>query len=172
MGTNAPAPKRPPIIRRIRDNLFTIAFCVAMYVSIAFWSIYSIDKELIFPERIAKLYHPSVNHVMHSTVGIFIMIELLTSNINFPSRKFGLSLLYTFLLTYLIWFFNIYFKTGAWVYQIFEHLNWPGRILFAGLSLAVAGVFYIAGEKLHSLVNVRQSYTNGTSANKSKKKRS
>lgn len=173
VGTNAPTPKRPPIIRRIKDILFTLAFCIAIYVSLTFWSIYFVDKDLIFPERIAKLYHPSFNHVMHSTVALFILIELLTSNIIFPSRIVGFSILFTFLSCYVSWFFNIYFKTGAWVYPIFEHLNWPGRILFTALSIVGAAVFYILGEKLHSIVNgkQKQSYTNGTSASKGKKKR-
>ncbi|CAH0726288.1 unnamed protein product, partial [Brenthis ino] len=62
-GSNAPSSKRPPIIRRIKDVLFTLSFCVAIYVSFAFWSIYAIDKELIFPDHISKLYHPTPAYV-------------------------------------------------------------------------------------------------------------
>lgn len=163
-GTNAQSPKKPPAIRRIKDTLFSLAFPTAIYVSLAFWGIYSIDKELIFPERIEKLYHPAMNHVMHTTVSVFIIIELFTSYRNYPSRNIGFFVTYSFYLSYLAWFFVIYYKTGAWVYPVFEPLNWPLRIVFVMLSLSIATGFYIFGEKVNNLVckSQKQAYTNGT----------
>ncbi|XP_023942362.1 androgen-induced gene 1 protein [Bicyclus anynana] len=164
-GTNAQSPKKTPVIRQIKDTIFSLAFPTAIYVSIAFWSIYAIDKELIFPERISKLYHPALNHVMHTTVSLFIIIELFTSYRNYPSRKVGYMVTFSFYISYLVWFFIVYAKTGAWVYPVFQPLNWPMRFLFIILSVSGATGLYILGEKINNLVckTRKQSYTNGTS---------
>lgn len=151
-GTNSRTPKNPPIIRRIKDTLYTLAFVAAIYVSLTFWCIYYVDKELIFPEHIEKLYHPSINHVMHTTVAIFIIIEMLMVHINYPSRKIGITVNMTFFISYTIWFFNIYAKTGTWVYPVFNPLNWPLRIIFVCISLTLSVIFYLAGEKLNYVI--------------------
>ncbi|XP_034841110.1 androgen-dependent TFPI-regulating protein-like [Maniola hyperantus] len=173
VGTNVQSPKKTPIIRQIKDTLFSIAFPTAIYVSLAFWSIYAIDKELIFPERIEKLYHPALNHVMHTTVSVFIIIELFTSYRNYPSRKLGYIVTYLFYVSYLVWFFVVYAQTGAWVYPVFEPLNWPLRFLFIALSLSIATGLYIFGEKVNNFVckNLRQPHTNGVTNGTAKSKK-
>ncbi|XP_046961507.1 androgen-induced gene 1 protein-like [Vanessa cardui] len=174
-GSSAKSPKKPPIIRQIKDTLFSLAFATAIYVSIAFWSIYAIDKELIFPEHIEKLYHPSFNHVLHTTVSVFIIIELLTSYRNYPSRKIGFSVMLTFFISYIVWFFTIYAKTGAWVYPVFELFNWPLRVVFIVLSVSTAALLYMFGEKLNNFVcsHKKESHSNGiqNGISKGKKKR-
>ncbi|XP_061379214.1 androgen-induced gene 1 protein-like [Danaus plexippus] len=169
-GSNARAPKKPPVIRKIKDTLFSVAFTAAIYVSLAFWGIYAVDRDLIFPDSIAKIYTPLFNHIMHTTVSVFILIELLTSHINYPSRKVGLSALFSFKLLYLMWFFIIYVKTGAWPYPIFDKLNWPARFGFIAVSLYIAFIFYVIGEKINKVVShSKVTYTNGTTKSKSKK---
>ncbi|CAH2105006.1 unnamed protein product [Euphydryas editha] len=163
-GTNTRMPKKAPIIRRIKDTLFTLAFVAAIYVSLAFWSIYFIDKELIFPDHIEKLYHPSINHVMHTTVAVFIIIDMLMTHINYPSRKIGFTVTMTFFISYIIWFFYIYAKTGAWVYPVFDPLNWPLRIIFVSISLTLGAIFYFAGEKLNYVINSNNKDTRGKGA--------
>ncbi|CAG5048379.1 unnamed protein product [Parnassius apollo] len=85
-GSNDPSPKKKPLIRLIKDTLFSLAFPVAIYVSVAFWSIYAVDKDLIFPDSVEKLYPTWMNHVMHTTVSIFMFLELLMTYRNYPSR--------------------------------------------------------------------------------------
>ncbi|XP_039764781.1 androgen-induced gene 1 protein-like [Pararge aegeria] len=172
-GTDARSPKKRPAIRQIKDTLFALVFPTAIYVSVAFWGIYFTDKELIFPERIEKLYHPALNHVMHTTVTVFIIIELFTSYRNYPSRNIGYLMTFSLYISYILWFFVIYAKTGAWVYPVFEPLNWPMRFVFIALSLVVASGLYILGEKVNNYVckTRRQVYTNGTTNGTAKSKK-
>ncbi|KPI98546.1 Androgen-induced gene 1 protein [Papilio xuthus] len=151
-GTNAAAPKKKPIIRLIKDVLFSVAFPVAVYVSSAFWGIYAIDKDLIYPEYIAKLYPEWVNHILHTTVAIFMFIELLITNRNYPSRKVGLSAMSTFIVLYISWYLTVYFMTGTWAYPLFDELNWPLRIVFLLFSYLVVVAIYIVAEKLNYIV--------------------
>lgn len=148
-GTNAASPKKKPTIRLIKDVLFSVAFPIAMYVSGAFWGIYAVDKDLIFPEHIAKLYPVWVNHVLHTTVAIFMFIELLTTNRNYPSRKVGLSVMSVFIGAYISWYLTVYFKTGTWAYPLFDELNWPLRIMFLLFSYLLVIAIYIFAEKLN-----------------------
>ncbi|XP_068621694.1 androgen-dependent TFPI-regulating protein-like [Battus philenor] len=152
-GSNAVSPKKKPLIRLIKDTLFSTAFPIAIYVSAAFWGIYAVDKNLIFPDHIEKLYPVWVNHVMHTTVTVFMLIELIATRRNYPSRATGLSLILTIISLYITWFLAIYFKTGSWVYPVFEPMNWPLRLIFISFSVvSVIGV-YILGEKLNYITS-------------------
>ncbi|XP_072936535.1 androgen-induced gene 1 protein-like [Epargyreus clarus] len=167
-GSEAKSSKRAPIIRKIKDTLFSLAFPVAIYVSLAFWSIYAVDKQLIFPDHIERLYPKWVNHVMHTTVAIFIIIELLSSYRSYPSRATGFFIIIAFNCSYILWMFVIYMRTGVWVYPIFDHLNWFARAIFITASVCVALTFYILGEKLNSMVcsstsSPQETYANGKS---------
>lgn len=125
---------------------------MATYVSGAFWGIYAIDKDLIYPEYIAKLYPVWVNHILHTTVAIFMFIELLTTNRNYPSRSVGLSAMSGFIISYISWYLTAYFKTGTWAYPLFDELNWPLRISFLIFSYLVIIAIYIFAEKLNYFV--------------------
>ncbi|XP_047992345.1 androgen-induced gene 1 protein-like [Leguminivora glycinivorella] len=152
-GTNEPTPSTKPLIRRIKDTLFsTLAFPVAMFVGITFWGIYAIDRELILPQRLDAIFPSWLNHVMHTNIVAFIVIELLTSFRMYPSRNRGISLLTAFMLCYMVWIHVIYAQTGAWVYPVLEVLNWPLRVVFYLFSLAFVLSLYVVGEKINKIV--------------------
>ncbi|KPJ11834.1 Uncharacterized protein C6orf105 [Papilio machaon] len=167
-GTNAASPKKKPTIRLIKDVLFSIAFPVAMYVSGTFWGIYAIDKDLIYPDYIAKLYPEWVNHVLHTTIAIFMFIELLMTNRSYPSRKVGLSVMSTFIISYISFYLTVYFKTGTWAYPLFDELNWPLRIVFLLFSYLLVIAIYILAEKINYIVT--GSKTEKTLSGKQKKR--
>ncbi|XP_014362688.2 androgen-dependent TFPI-regulating protein [Papilio machaon] len=151
-GTNAASPKKKSTIRLIKDVLFSVAFPVAMYVSGTFWGIYAIDKDLIYPDYIAKLYPEWVNHILHTTIAIFMFIELLMTNRNYPSKKVGLSVMSIFIISYISFYLTVYFKTGIWAYPLFDELNWPLRIVFLLFSYLLVIAIYIFAEKLNYIV--------------------
>ncbi|CAG4972910.1 unnamed protein product [Colias eurytheme] len=66
IGTNEVSPRKPPAIRQIKDIIFGLAYPSAIYVSIAFWGIYHVQKDLIYPEHVERAYPPWLNHVMHT----------------------------------------------------------------------------------------------------------
>ncbi|KAI8427475.1 hypothetical protein MSG28_002008 [Choristoneura fumiferana] len=152
VGTNVANPKQNSILRSINDKLFILAFPTAFYVACAFWGIYAVDKDLIFPDHVAKEFPSWANHTMHTFVLIFITLELTFTYRRYPSKATGFLIVLAFNLTYTLWFHYIYFETNSWVYPIFNVLNWPARVVFITISCSIALVFYILGEKLNTLV--------------------
>ncbi|XP_045515029.1 androgen-induced gene 1 protein-like [Pieris brassicae] len=152
-GTNDVSPRHPPLIRKIKDMIFALAFPLGVYVSVAFWGVYAVDKDLIFPEPVEKAYPPWINHPLHTLVSIFITIEMLTSNITYPRRKLGLAIINVFIFSYLVFLFIVYGQTGKWVYPVLTHLNWPLRICFCLGSVAIGHIFYFLGESLNRNLN-------------------
>ncbi|KAM3965743.1 androgen-induced gene 1 protein isoform 1-T2 [Aphomia sociella] len=152
-GNNEPTTSEKPLIRRIKDILFSsLAFPLAMYVGISFWGIYAVDRELILPRSLDAYFPTWLNHVMHTNIVVFVFIELVTSFRMYPAKKSAMTILCSFMLCYVIWLHVIYFKTDKWVYPILAVLNWPTRIVFYLISLIVVSSLYIVGEKLNKLV--------------------
>ncbi|XP_046969681.1 androgen-induced gene 1 protein-like [Vanessa cardui] len=150
VGSNESTPSNKPLIRRFKDLLFSaLAFPLSMFVGITFWGIYAVDRELILPKMMDEFFPTWLNHVMHSNIVIFTIIELATSFRMYPRRKVGLSVLTTFMLCYVVWIHVIYFKTGSWVYPILYVLNWPVRIFFYLFSLGLVFGLYTLGETLN-----------------------
>ncbi|RZC33098.1 androgen-induced gene 1 protein-like [Asbolus verrucosus] len=129
-----------------------LAFPLSMFVGLTFWAIYFVDRELIFPRALDKYFPVWLNHVMHTNIMIFILIELYTSYRKYPSRKFGLTVLSVFMLVYLVWIHVIHAYSGMWVYPILEVLNFPLRIVFFLGLLGLSIGLYVFGEKLNGLI--------------------
>lgn len=166
-GTDATAPKNPPLIRRAKDITFSLAFPVAIYVSLVFWSLYFTNKDLIFPDEVQKQFPWWLNSVMHTLIVPFICIEMLVTKRIYPSRKFGINVMIAFISTYSLWVLAIYIHTGIWAYPFLEFLNWPLRIIFFVVSTLGALGMYVVGEKLNRAINPRAKvYTNGVNGNK------
>ena len=161
MGTNAQTAERPPI-RKIKDNLFVIAYNLAMYVSFTFWSLYIINKDWIITEEVEKLYPPILNHVFHTTVSIFMFIEILMPYKTYPPRFIGHVFILTFVTIYAIWFFIVFAKFGVGIYPLFNYINWPARILFLFASIAIVTFFYNISEALNDFVATKKNYKDVT----------
>ncbi|VVC93203.1 unnamed protein product [Leptidea sinapis] len=161
-GTNERSPIKPPTVRKIKDALFSLAFPLAIYVSVAFWSIYYWDKELIFPEHVRKAFPVWLNHVMHTVVSVFMIVEMLTSYKTYPSRLLGYTLMSCVVLPYIALLFILYGQTGLWVYPLFAYMNWAGRIVFMGSSVCLAHGLYLASEKINNILHpTRMEYQTG-----------
>lgn len=153
IGNNEPSPSEKPLIRKVKDTVFSaLAFPLAIFVGVSFWGIYAVDRELILPRSMDAYFPLWLNHVMHTNIVVFILIELLTSFRMYPKRKFGLSILSSFMVCYLVWVHVIYFSTGVWVYPILNVLNWPVRVCFYIFCLTLACGAYSLGETVNKTV--------------------
>ncbi|CAH3847310.1 unnamed protein product [Pieris brassicae] len=144
-GTNDVSPRHPPLIRKIKDMIFALAFPLGVYVSVAFWGVYAVDKDLIFPEPVEKAYPPWINHPLHTLVSIFITIEMLTSNITYPRRKLGLAIINVFIFSYLVFLFIVYGQTvyvNVFYGNSLDTYPFKSRILFLTLWNFVLHGFY------------------------------
>ncbi|KAL0274628.1 UNVERIFIED_CONTAM: hypothetical protein PYX00_002717 [Menopon gallinae] len=153
VGTNEFYAKQKPLIRTIKDNLFCcIAFPLATFVSLTFWGLYAIDRELVFPAAMDEYFPTWLNHVVHTNVLIFSVVEFVTTFREYPPRKHGLPALTLFMLVYLIWVFIIYLRSGSWVYPVMQVLNWPARIMFfLSMLFFILGI-YISQEILNDKI--------------------
>ena len=90
-GTQARNKENSSRIQSVRDFLFsTIAFPVGSFVTIAFWGIYLVDRNLIFPPALDKWFPPITNHMMHTTPLVGQAMEILLSYHIQPKRITGL----------------------------------------------------------------------------------
>lgn len=60
------------------------------------------------------------NHVLHTNIAIFILLEMCVAFRLYPSRKAGLTGLGLFMSAYLVWIHVIHHVSGVWVYPILE----------------------------------------------------
>lgn len=127
-----------------------------MFVGITFWGLYFVDRELVLPKVLDAYFPTWLNHLMHTNIMLFILIELFTSFRKYPNRKLGISILITVKLGYLIWLHVIKSYTNAWVYPVLDVLNLPGRIVFFAALLGLSLSLYVFGEKLNKIVWKRQ----------------
>ena len=93
-----------------------------------------------------------LNHVLHTNIVIFILLELFTSFRQYPSRKAGITGLSIFMAGYLVWLHVIKYVSGIWVYPVLDVLPAPLRIVFFVVVIAATSVFYLAGEFLSNVV--------------------
>lgn len=157
IGTNENAPAKTPLIRKLKDIVFcSLAFPIAIYVSSTFWAIYAIDRELVFPRILDPFFPTWLNHLMHTNIMIFMVLEAFVSFRKYPSRKTGISILSVFLLSYVAWLHVIYYLSGFWVYPFLSVIGWPARICFYLASYALGIAMYFTGEKLNNAIWQKQ----------------
>lgn len=142
-----------PTIRKLKDTILTsLAYPLSMFVGLTFWGLYMIDRELIFPRSIDPYFPAWLNHVMHTNIMVFIIIEMLITYRRYPPRKSGLTILASFLVVYLVWMHIVYMMTNVWVYPVMAVLNLPLRLCFFILLFALVTALYISGEYINDKI--------------------
>ena len=140
-------------LQKARDFLFsTLAFPVGLFVAISFWSIYMVDRSLVFPKKLDQFFPLWANHMMHTTCLISQLIEMSTSFHAYPSRTKGILTSMGFAFVYLGWILFIAHKSNIWVYPILEKLPMLGRSIFIGGSCALFGILFLGGEFLNNKI--------------------
>ncbi|KAJ8729675.1 hypothetical protein PYW08_001256 [Mythimna loreyi] len=155
-GTNA-VTRKPPLIRQIKDVLFSVTICMALYVVIVFWVFYMFAKSAIFPEFAEKVIPVWLNHIMHTLILPFILIELIVTNRNYPLKKTGLSVAVILAAIYTGYIHIVYFKYGIWPYPFLHVISWTTKTLYFIGSTILGIVLYSLGEKLHKMTSHKPS---------------
>ncbi|XP_061179625.1 androgen-induced gene 1 protein-like isoform X2 [Saccostrea echinata] len=134
-------------LQRWRDNfLATIVFPVGMFVVLTFWGIYAIDRELVYPKELDKVIPSWLNHIMHTTILPFLLIDKFLVYHQYPSRRAGFITLLSLALTYLAWILWVAFYANIWVYPILKVLSPHQKAVFI-MALLVFFIFlYLLGE--------------------------
>ncbi|KAB0793341.1 hypothetical protein PPYR_12961 [Photinus pyralis] len=151
IGSNEINPKSKPPIRKLRDTIMAgIAFPMALFVSLMFWGIYAIDRELIFPRALESQHSSWLNHAVHTSPMVFVIVQMYASYHAYPSRKTGVTMTAVFLGTYIGWLHVVRARTGVWVYPFLEMLGFPQRLLFFTFSMGLGILLNLLGEQLNN----------------------
>ena len=107
-----------------RDWLFaTAAFPLGLFVTVMYWAIYTVDRELISPACL-DCYFPSwLDHLYHSTSLPLQVLEALVVRHAYPSRRLGGALTAMIFLSYVLWLNTIQLLGSFWVYPFLEVLT-------------------------------------------------
>ncbi|OCT76453.1 androgen-dependent TFPI-regulating protein [Xenopus laevis] len=150
---SVPGVKLVNYIVSCRDLVFSVlAFPASTFVFLAFWALYSYDRQLVYPDGLDKIIPLWLNHAVHTAVFPLAVVEMVTSPHRYPPKKKGLLLLGLCSVCYLSWVLWIYFAAGKWVYPFLGLLSPFEFIMFSFSSNVVAGSVYIAGEAFNHLL--------------------
>ena len=141
------------LLQRFRDILFsTLALPLAILVTTSFWAIYGVDRELICPSFLDKLYPLFVNHMVHTTCMVSQLIEMIMVFHVFPSTETGIRTTIGFFLTYLTWILYLALNKGVWIYPILQKLSAFGRTVFIIVFGVVGGALFVVGKTLNGKI--------------------
>ncbi|CAL4154600.1 unnamed protein product, partial [Meganyctiphanes norvegica] len=149
-GTEELEVRKQSTLQQWRDWLFTtLAFPLGMFVSFIFWTLYAIDRELIFPASLDTWFPTWLNHVMHTLPAIGTLLEELLVPHTYQTGHKRIAPIITLYFAYLAWISYIAVVGGFWVYPVFQVLSVPARTLFLAFCIFPPVGFYFLGEKLH-----------------------
>ena len=79
------------VFQTLRDFLFgTLTLPIGSLVTVGFWSVFLVDRELIFPVEYDQYFPPITNHMMHTAPLVAQVLELLFVCHIYPKRSRGL----------------------------------------------------------------------------------
>ncbi|KAM4792707.1 androgen-dependent TFPI-regulating protein isoform X3 [Corvus cornix cornix] len=123
-----------------------------LFVSISFWTLYTYNRELVYPKSLDGVIPLWLNHAMHTAVFPFALLEILALPHRYPAKKKGLILLGFVAFLYISWVLWIYSVTGEWVYPLFALFSPSGLAAFFAGSLAIIISCYNFGEFLNRMI--------------------
>lgn len=146
VGSHAQHKSEATKLQKVRDYFFsTVAFPIGIFVTVMFWTLYAIDRELVFPVELDKYFPVYVNHMLHTSVMPLQILELCLLYHIYPRKWVGMATTAAFCFVYLSWTLIVAYVGGIWVYPIFEVLGPVQRVLFMLACAGFGGILYFFG---------------------------
>lgn len=114
------------------------------------------------------IFYSWLNHVMHTNVMVFIVLEMFASYRKYPARKQAVTTLFVFNIAYIVWVHVIKYMSGRWVYPVLDVFNLPQRIGFLTFMCIFGMSFYFVGEFLNNKIWASELKHSKTGAKKHK----
>ncbi|XP_041988238.1 androgen-dependent TFPI-regulating protein-like isoform X1 [Aricia agestis] len=113
-------------VRYWRDIIFCgMVVPFTMFVTHMFWTVYAIDRELVFPKVFDEVVPWWFNHCVHTNTGVMILVETLLQPRPYPTCRLIEELLYWVIaVAYAVVFYTIFFSTNLWLYAVFGVMTW------------------------------------------------
>ena len=135
--------------QKVSDVFFTcIAFPLAAMVVIPFWSIYAMDRELIYPEVFDKFIPAYINHFWHTTVLLWVLFEMYLFHHHFPSVATAAACVFAYGSGYTSWVVYIYVQTNWWCYGFMNHLPPAIMAVFFASCLFFSLGMHLVGKRI------------------------
>ncbi|XP_056632374.1 androgen-dependent TFPI-regulating protein-like isoform X3 [Diorhabda sublineata] len=140
------------LLGKSRAYIFSsLVFPGSALVVFTFWSIWAVDRELIFPKIMDTFFPAWLNHVLHTFILIPLAIEiLLPKTDNFIKFKSAAPTLLFYSGIYQVLYFLIYLRDGVWLYPVYKVLNIPQIFLFNLLQMFLILGFQYLGISLQN----------------------
>lgn len=139
-------------LTQLRDKVFTtLAFPLAAFVMTSFWTIYAVDRELVYPKQLDGIIPQWQNHAMHTTIVPIVLAEMYATRHVYPSKKAGIAILAAFSITYVSWIIWVKHHADIWAYPLLNEMNFEAMVVFFSSSFIIVIGFYILEEKLNNL---------------------
>ncbi|XP_066997674.2 androgen-dependent TFPI-regulating protein [Anabrus simplex] len=133
-------------IAKFNNYLFvTFVIPVSLATALVFWTVYAVDRELIFPSSFDPLVGRWLNHGVHTHILLVALLELILNKHSYQSTSLAMRDLGMFLAIYDLIFLYTHFVEGIWLYPIYAAMStWLERILFMAYGhLSVLGFFFL-----------------------------
>ena len=134
------------------DEFLKLTLLAGQFVGLIFWTLWHIDRELVFPKAFDAIFPSYINHMMHTTVIPVQLLELILLYHMYPKKTSGIATTFSFCLLYLSWTLIVAHFGGIWVYPIFEVLDTVQRGIFMLFCSMFGGLLYLVGESLNNVV--------------------
>ncbi|KAJ0170368.1 hypothetical protein K1T71_014296 [Dendrolimus kikuchii] len=131
-------------LKFIRDVLFcSWVLPLTLFISSMFWTIFWIDRELVFPTVYDEVVPWWFNHCVHTNIVVVIVVETLLQPRRYPTH-FKLELIGNGFITFLyaVVYYTVYFVTNRWLYGVFGVMTWWQVCLFQILIWISCFIFY------------------------------
>jgi len=152
IGKRQGDPNRRGFLQRLLDNFYaSVVFPLALLVFGVFWGLYALDRELILPKALDPYLPTWLNHLMHTVIVPFALVETISVKHFYPARSSGIKVTAFFSLLYSLWTLVVYFVGNIWTYPFLGVLTWPGRIAFAAATIVVLAILYLVGEAFNKV---------------------
>ncbi|XP_049773699.1 androgen-dependent TFPI-regulating protein-like isoform X2 [Schistocerca cancellata] len=141
-------------VRKVNNYTFrTFVFPLSLVVTLVFWTIYSIDRELILPKALDAFLPLWLNHALHTNITVAAFTELLITFHWYPaSRRTTVYGIAAIMVAYSVCLFSTYYYDGTWLYPIYGVLNWTQRICFSAVIIIACILTFLFGEYLNSQI--------------------
>ncbi|XP_060072654.1 androgen-induced gene 1 protein-like [Ylistrum balloti] len=88
----------------------------------------------------------------HTFILPLMFVELTLVYHQFPRKRTGLAILFTFALAYLCWILWIAYVADFWVYPVLKVMHVHQRVIFIGALLVFFAFLYLIGEFLNQIL--------------------
>ncbi|XP_021190275.3 androgen-dependent TFPI-regulating protein isoform X2 [Helicoverpa armigera] len=131
-------------LRFCRDVMFSgLVVPLTLFISTMFWTLFWIDRELVFPVVYDQLVPWWFNHCVHTNIAIVILIETVLQARRHPTHyKLELWLTGGAGVLYAIVYYSIFFFAHRWLYAVFGIMTWWQVCLYQILIWTSTFVFY------------------------------